>query len=442
MPSVRNSILNRVVPIGDSPGKLAAWEVPGRVASSSEMLHRTWAFRLAMLTWVASVTKSVETALHGLVGILPLFALAVAVSLFEGSIVAILQNVHRNARRNWLMVLLVLWYGFGVFCKMYLWGATETDWRLVMGAVMLIIALLMGLGFMHEESCVRSLQIGLIVGIGLQSLFTGLVMTEDPTLSRQAVWETSGGWALGDQGGFALESMLLPVLVWRALVEKGALRFALITGCAAISFAVTVCNFQTAIFLLALSIPTAVLISLTFVRHQFFRMLTVALCLLVFGACAVLLLRNAPFMAPTVGKLKYFLQDPTSGGYSKHDAETGSRWMLAEISWASFCQEPLFGCGSGSIRYSDETVGGHSSLFDMLGFYGLLGGGGAFITLVLLLSIRALQGLQNLRNWSAAVVATCLVLFIIAGIVNPYWESSIAIILLAVPLFCGRELRI
>lgn len=427
-------MVNTVVPNGARPGHPVAWQVPRAGAGYPAVLHCTWAFRLAMLTWVASLTKSVGVALHGLVGMLPLFALALVVSGLEGSIKTILNNVVRNGRRNWLMVLLVIWYGFGVFSKMYLWGAAETDWRGVMGPVLLVLALLMGFGFMHEDRCVRSFQIALIAAVGVQSAFSGLVMQEDPTVSRAAWTELGGTWSYGDQAGFALQAMLLPILVWRGLVEQGALRWSLLAGCAAISFSVTVCNFATAILLLALSIPTAALLSLTFVRQRFFEVLAVALCLLLVGTGAALLLRDTPLMAPTVEKVERLWEDPISGGYSHRDAEKGSRWVLAAHSFDAFCQSPLFGSGSGSIRYS-EVVGGHSSLFDMLAFYGLLGGGGAFVALVLLLLARALQRLQRHRNWTAVVVATSVVLFLIAGVVNPYWESSIAMVFLVGMLF-------
>jgi hypothetical protein len=438
MPAAKNSLVNKVVSNGGRIGYPAAWMIPRPFPRCPPALYRSWAFLLAMLTWVASITKSVGVALHGLVGILPLFAIAFMVSVFEGSIKTILNNVFRIGVRNWLMVLLILWYAFGVFSKMYLWGASETDWRGVMDPVLLIFASLMGFGFMHEDRCARSFQIALIVAVGVQSIFSGSIMLEDPTLSRAAWLEMGGTWSYGDQRGFALEAMLLPTLVWRALVEKGVLRWLLLAGCAAISYSVIVCQFATAIALLVLSVPTAALLSLTIVKQQFFKVIAVSLCLLFVGSGAILLLRDTALMSPTVAKIERLREDPTSGGYSGREVLTASRWILAQYSFATFCKDPLFGSGSGSIR-STEVVGGHSSLFDMLGFYGLLGGGGAFIGLVLLLLMRALQNLRGQRNWGAVVVATSVVLFVIAGVVNPYWDGTIAIVLLVTRLLRTEE---
>jgi hypothetical protein len=71
----------------------------------------------------------------------------------------------------------------------------------------------------------------------------------------------------------------------------------------------------------------------------------------------------------------------------------------------------------------------------MLGFFGLLGGAGAFIAFLLLLLARALRRMQRQGNWASAVVAASVVLLVIAGVVNPYWEGSIGMVFLVTRLF-------
>jgi hypothetical protein len=138
-------------------------------------------------------------------------------------------------------------------------------------------------------------------------------------------------------------------------------------------------------------------------------------------------------MEPTVQKLENLLEDPRSGGYSGKAAEEGSRWILAEKSLKLFSEHPFLGGGSGGIP-NFELVGGHSSFFDMLGFYGLLGGGGAFVCLLLVMLGRAFRRLLWQRTWGAAVVAVSVLLLVVAGVVNPYW-SGITTVFLVTRLF-------
>ena len=93
------------------------------------------------------------------------------------------------------MVLLVVWYLIGVLNKMYFSGTSDTNWRLVMAPVMLILGMLMGFGFLHEGRCTRFLQIAFIMMVGVQSIFTGMIVLDDPSIVRESVEVTSGGWA-------------------------------------------------------------------------------------------------------------------------------------------------------------------------------------------------------------------------------------------------------
>ena len=402
-----------------------------------QLLHRTWCFRLAMLAFVALSTKHIEVAMHGLAGMFVILALAALAGFVEDSFTSILPNVRRNAMRNQIMVLLAIWYAIGVFGKMYLTGAPYTDWRGVMGPVLLVFALLTGFGFMHEARCARSFQIVLILMVGLQSAFAGRVMLDDTSFSRDAVTETGGAWVYGDQAGFTTQAMLLPILVWRAFAEKGALRLLLITGCAGIAFAVVTCQFTTALMLFLLSIPTAGLLGLSVVKHSkgYSRVLLVGVALLLLGLGVLQLLPEVSLWRGSAEKVARVLQDPTSGGYETegHITET-SRWFQAKRSFDTFLEHPIFGGGSGPYQNS-KVVGGHSSLFDLLGFYGLLGGGGAFIALVLLLLARAFSRLHRQRNWAAVAVASSMISFLIAGEVNPYWEGAIVMVFLVARLF-------
>jgi hypothetical protein len=95
---------------------------------------------------------------------------------------------------------------------------------------------------------------------------------------------------------------------------------------------------------------------------------------------------------------------------------------MAMISIDTFLSNPLFGAG-GDIRSNAYIItGGHSSLFDYLAIMGLLGGGGAFAVLILIMLKNAIINHFVIEKslLSAASLASMIAL-IISGIANPYW---------------------
>jgi len=119
-------------------------------------------------------------------------------------------------------------------------------------------------------------------------------------------------------------------------------------------------------------------------------------------------------------RISTFINDPASGGYNEYYASIGSRTMLAEKSFDLFLSNPLFGDG-GSPRYNLKQ-GGHSSFFDTLACYGILGGGGALICMVLFIVGRAVKRYRLKRDWETLVGLITSLMLVFAGIANPYWE--------------------
>jgi O-antigen ligase len=119
-----------------------------------------------------------------------------------------------------------------------------------------------------------------------------------------------------------------------------------------------------------------------------------------------------------------FLADPSSGGYGE-DTEL-SRTDLMAFSFSKFSQAPFFGVG-GNIRTSiyEGNAGGHSSAVDFLAILGLLGGGGAFIFLVFLFYRNAFKHLKKDGSFYNSCNLSIMTCFLIGGIMNPYWQSSI-----------------
>ena len=410
---------------------------PHLSAVPREWLFRTWCFRLAAFAFVALSTKYIAVTMNGLAGMFVLLTFAVFAGLPNRSLDTVYRYVRRTMRGNQLMVLLVVWYLIGVLNKMYFSGTSDTNWRLVMAPVMLILGMLMGFGFLHEGRCTRFLQIAFIMMVGVQSIFTGMIVLDDPSIVRESVEVTSGGWAYGDQGGFAMQMMLLPVLVWRAFTEKGVLRPFLLACCASIGFTLAISQFATAFGLLLLSFPITLLLAIRYIKHKarLAHILTI-ICIGGIGFFIFQTMHQSPLLANANRHIVNVWNDPTSGGYDEKYWES-SRWHLAQISLNTFQNNPFFGAGEGSVR-NYNLVGGHSALFDMLGFYGLLGGGGAFVAMLLLMLRRALRRLRRQRDWEMVATATSVVLLLIGGVVNPFWEGDTTVMV----LLLGRLFRL
>jgi O-antigen ligase len=98
------------------------------------------------------------------------------------------------------------------------------------------------------------------------------------------------------------------------------------------------------------------------------------------------------------------------------------RGQLAQISWDTFSEHPLFGIGASTLQDNENLsrdVGGHASWVDQLAEYGIVGFG--FYLLFLVLGIRRVwleyrYGDNALVNGGRLVACA---LFVIAGFVDP-----------------------
>ena len=271
--------------------------------------------------------------------------------------------------------------------------------------------------------------------MGFSAIFSIQALASQAGIAREMWLETQGTWLYGNQAVYAMFAMLLPVLVWRALKETRWLRLALLLACLLIAIEVTIAGFATPVSLLLLSIP--LLLVLSFLLSGAKRRM---MALLISGVLAFAVLvgyqytYDNPLLTPAYDRIVTFLLDPTSGGYTGANVEV-SRWYLAEISLRSFEAEPVWGMGGGNTRYS-EFVGGHSSLFDALGSYGLFGGGGALIGVILVMLFGAARRFWKQRNWETLLALVSVILLVVAGIADPYWEGWLPayVLLLARPL--------
>ena len=140
--------------------------------------------------------------------------------------------------------------------------------------------------------------------------------------------------------------------------------------------------------------------------------------------------RDNPLFGASYSRIENLLTNFEGGGYAGNNVAV-SRVLLADISIKSFLAEPFLGMGGGSIRLS-PYVGGHSLFLDNFGAYGLLGGGGAFAGVVLVMLVTA--GLRFLkdRRWETLLALTSVVLLVVCVVTNPFGEGTQTVLILIV----------
>jgi len=402
-----------------------------RNLSSPRDLSKSWGFRILTFAIIAYSTKPMSVLIHGLIGFFALLGIAWILMHAKRELGIVHYNIRHVTALNKPLLFFSMWYAFGVIFNIYFRGGfyVVEDWRLTMGPFLLLWATFFAFAFLHNDKCYRILVILLTLLAGVQSIFTLREQFFGFVPIRQLVNDV---WLYGDQGTFAMYAILFPVLIVQATKEKKTLCAALYVCCGIIAISIVFCTFATAVALLLIGGAGLSIITLGYWRKSFVA--KAALCVLL-ATMTVLTFKlviesSNPLLRDVNSRLIRAYQDPTSGGYNQHYG-TESRWFLAQKSIDSFLDNPLFGAGGGSIRHS-TYVGGHSSFFDSLGGYGLLGGGGAFISLILYMLFQTFHQMRVKRSLETIAKFIVTISLLIGGIVNPYWEGNQTLMVLLV----------
>ena len=409
---------------------------PCRLARPRRPIEQTLFFRFLGLVIVANYIPYVVVAIHGLVGLLPIMGLALFVGMAQGRLGEFLHLLGRGFVANRPLVLLYLWYACGVSLNSMIRGNGLADWRLMVGPWVEAGIVLFALALFQNDRRSRWVQVALGLSWGVEALLSVPAILSGDVVVREAIAAGSGAWEFGNQGVFAAVTMVLPVMGWRALRERGILRASLLVSFALTVTVVMTSTFATPVGLLGVGLGAALLLSPGIGRRANplrQRMLVVAM-LVGLGIIGYQVVLKLPQLDIARVRLQRAVLDPRSGGYEGVEQEE-SRWLLGGISVRSFLAEPIFGSGGGNTRYS-PAVGGHSSLLDSLGAYGLLGGGGALAAVVGCLFLRLGREFHRWRSWETLMSVTAVVLLVVGGITNPYWEGGQIplVVLMAGPL--------
>ena len=386
-------------------------------------LSRTLFFWLSSVAFIGLATPIAANWMRGMVGFFPLVGLAILMGMSEGSFNRVLRSISRGFSDNKWLVLFSVWYLVGLYLNLFFRGSGLDDWRLALGPAVFLIAMCFAFGFMRHEDCYRLFLVGFVLAAGVQAVFSARELSSQVGIAREMWTELGGAWVFGDQGVYASWVILLPLLFWGAFRERGILRVVLLVASLLIGIAASISSFATPFVLMGLGgAVVGILVVLLPVKGQS-RVVSVIIAglLLVAGLVVYQVSYANPLFDPVYSRIENVLLDPASGGYSGA-ALAVSRMSLAEISFNSFVEEPLWGEGGGSIRYS-QFVGGHSSFLDALGAYGLFGGGGALAGMMLVMLATAVIRFWNERNWETLLALTSVVVLGVAGVVNPYWEG-------------------
>lgn len=408
-----------------------------------DSMNNTWFFRLSSLAFVCLATPVIAVNMRGVLGFFLIMALAILAATIEGSFFWAIGKLHAFMRREKLIFFVLGFYFAGLVTNLYYYTDVSSTWRLMMSPLVFFIGLCYSLLFTNDNVSSRSFQVFLLAALGIQSIYTCRAILTDLNVIREMVVQTEVGWVLGDQSGFAMFSMLLPIFVGLALRESGALRMILLGCCVLLFVSTAISTFATPLGLVVIGVGIIVTLSTFFPLTRFGYRFAIIAGFVLIGTVSIgfWITRDNPLLAPAYMRLINVTEDPTSGGYSGKAADEGSRWMLAKISISSFADAPIWGKARGAISLS-RYVGGHSSFFDSLGGYGLLGGGGALCLLIFLMLRRSIGRFLSERNWESLLALTSVLLLVVGGVVNPYWNGwqPVYVLLLARP-FLERTRR-
>ncbi len=393
-----------------------------------EAISRSWYFRFASLAFITLVTPALAFYIHGFAGFLLILALAILAGLIEGTFNQTLHSISKGISQNKLLFVFVIWYLAGFILNMFIRGNGADDWRLMLSPLVMLISLLYALAFMHDDLCYRSFQIGLLIITGIQTFFSAQILIATPDIARIMWAETFGAWIYGNQYIYATYAVVIPVLLWRSFKESGLLRLVLILSCVLMFITSSVSSFATPLGLTILSALIVLALSILLPRRRIWTVIFVGGIISAIGMVGHQYTQDNPLFYQAYFRIQNFVRNPESGGYDLRNPAVMSRWDLAEISIRTFQAEPLFGMGG--PRDYNAFIGGHSSFFDNLAIYGTLGGGGALCGVILAMLANVARKFQQTSNWETLLVLTTVLLMIVAGIANPYWESLLPIILI------------
>jgi hypothetical protein len=334
--------------------------------------------------------------------------------------------IRKEANTNKLLVILSLWYIIGVTTNILLHGNGLADWRQLIQQPTLLVGLWFTFLFSSSNKCHRYFTIGIVLVMGFQSIVSFNQMLGFATNVRDIWGDGTEVAKFGEQSYFTIIAVFLPIIFWTTTQAKGILRLVIMFFSFMLLIQTLYTTILAAISLVLFGFVILSLLSIFIVIKRFSSIWFIVFVIILNSAFFYYLFTKYyynPLFDPVSSRITNLIVDYKSGGYEGEDAFNSSRWTKAEFSFNNFKINPYFGAGGGAMA-NNPYSGGHSSLFDNLAVFGLFGGGGALIGIIILTLMKAIKRFWRERNFETACALTSMILLVISGITNPYWSGS------------------
>jgi hypothetical protein len=409
--------------------------------SKQHSLVNTKSFTILSIAFISFFTPFVTVFLHGLQGFIPLFSIGIIIMLYSNSYKWVFGNIKATISHNRWFYYLMLSYIISSVLRQSYGSSISSNILLVLNITVPFLGLLFAFGYANEFNCQRKFIIILIFFLGIQSILSLPVLFNSPGIARFYFETNEGDWSFGNPSYFALTIVFIPALIWWSLRESKILRFILISFLGLTTLTAFISSFSTP---LGLGIAGVLIISILslFLKNAFrfnLKGIILGLSILLISYYTYSNIKQNSLLIGSSEKIENAFRDPTSGGLNNTQSKSNSRWIISKKSFNTFLMNPIFGVGNGTRL--NKYLGGHSSLFDLLGAFGILGGGLAYIVFVLLMIKLSWKLFLKYRSWSSVLFLTTVILYLISGVVNPYWEgiSSAFILILTRPYYVSKQ---
>ncbi len=404
-------------------------------------LQNTISFRLFLLSSIALYTPVISVTMRGYLGYLPLVLIAFLALIMERASHYNFQMFIQTVRHNKLYTTLAIWYFLGVVLNQYYYLGLLSNWRLLLSSMGILFGIFFSLYYGYNPNCRRITQIIIILFSGFQASFSTNTLLSQIGIARNMWLQSYGAWIHGNQAFYSIIALMIPVFFWRASLEKGFLKLLLYLASILSLIYSVIGTFGTPIGIIIIHIICITILSfvLIFLGKRKFRSIAYVgflILIMYWGQKYVLQLQ---VLEDAISRIENVIEDPRSGGYSQ-ELVSQSRWYLAQKSFISFWSNPLLGAGGGTTQ-NNPNLGGHSSFFDSLGAYGLLGGGGAIIGIVLLMIFQGTIYFLRQRNMHSIIVFSTSISLLAMGIANPYWGSTDFFLIMSILFPFSQELK-
>lgn len=397
-------------------------------------------FILLSVAFISLLNETLGFHLKGILGFLFFYFLAIFFKLSAKN----QSNYKPNFNNKYIkyFYILVIFYLLSLIANSFFFGRGISDWRFLSTPIITLLSIHFARNYLVKTSYFIRFFNLLILVTGIQSIIAFFILINNIGIARSEDIVLFNLLVIGGPSSFALKAMVMPFFLWfiykfnhgrRKLINLIFILFVILS--------VSVSTYATSIFFIIISAFLFTFYIIIFPFSYKRSLLNFLFAGMLFYSLIIIydLTYDMPIFRGFYYRFENVILDPTSGGYSGLD-RSESRWDKNLLSIKEFNDSPVFGNNNGLVRVNNK-LGGHSSFFDSLGAYGIFGGAGALILLNILVFTLMLKQYKDLRNYQNISVLITISLYIIGGVINPFWEGyqPAQIFLIFIPSLINNE---